>query len=571
MPSKTNERFLRADRKNQIETARLQQVKKLYDRSKSTTSLEIEREKKLLAKAFETVKRTSGFSDEGVAPKDENDRDFETSPNYKVALKLSEMRLLEWKTSEKQLARFLAQCEAKMEKNKKCRRHSSPEMNTNNYVTRLKQSSNATNSSSSFGMDMEFIKSSADDSVFTDDGNCMSQNERFTIDAEKLEKEITEEYKAMFKNTNVKIDRYSMKINRKAYSQSDVESIDKGRTLRFRPHTASIVSDKRRKISTQSLPVRPSTAQATQSPYAQSFIIAKDGAYINTGKTYRKINLDINQNLIEQKKTNDWVNNCPGSALPTVGEQDDQPTEIIESGLDTSEVEIDNSLQETNCGIMTMILEEETMSNNEDSSTEDNAREDHNNNEQETIKNDQSNINKRRMLLMQKGRKRSNTVSSGSDIEPLSEEISQENVSYLSRMVSARQRFGSTSTLISDQGHSLSSDIFGSTSDMSIGSDGQRRPSKWRHFINTDKVQLPQAKKLATVGAVVKAAMAFSKNARKQALEKLVEEQSADSRELIKQERLRRLESRNNVLSSIASKWRLNPEINSVQEVVEEI
>lgn len=102
MPSKSNERFLRADRRNQIEKGRLERVLKLYEKEKLHKALEIDREKKEFVKSLSSVRRTSGVSDQGVAPTGKSDNDYLSAPVYRMGIRLSERRLMGWRAQEKE-------------------------------------------------------------------------------------------------------------------------------------------------------------------------------------------------------------------------------------------------------------------------------------------------------------------------------------------------------------------------------------------------------------------------------------------------------------------------------------
>jgi 5-keto 4-deoxyuronate isomerase len=112
--------------------------------------------------------------------------------------------------------------------------------------------------------------------------------------------------------------------------------------------------------------------------------------------------------------------------------------------------------------------------------------------------------------------------------------------------------------MASELDRSVISNMWGSIGDISLDSNGQRKPSNWRKYVAADSAPIPETKRLVTLTNVVKAALAFSKTARKRALNKLIEEQSIDTRQVIQQERLRRLQSRSNILMSLSSQWSLD-------------
>ena len=84
----------------------------------------------------------------------------------------------------------------------------------------------------------------------------------------------------------------------------------------------------------------------------------------------------------------------------------------------------------------------------------------------------------------------------------------------------------------------------------------ERPSSQWRRRHDLDLEQ-PQGLRpsVSSLGTVIKAAMVFSKAARRRALSSLVEENTVDTREIIRRERLRKLQSRASVLSKIVSQF----------------
>ncbi|XP_046553979.1 uncharacterized protein LOC124263406 [Haliotis rubra] len=105
----TGERFIQADRKNRVERARLDLQLKIYERERLRNWGLQEREKKFLYANIESVRRTSGSSNMGMAPAGPKDNSYEKSMHSRSAIRLSEKRLMEWRLCEKQLQRFLKQ------------------------------------------------------------------------------------------------------------------------------------------------------------------------------------------------------------------------------------------------------------------------------------------------------------------------------------------------------------------------------------------------------------------------------------------------------------------------------
>lgn len=110
-----SEKYILAEQKNRLERTRLELNQKFYDREAFKTKFRIDREKKLVLRAFDLVKRTSGRSDEGCAPDHPHDREYEKSLVFTNGLRLTELRLNNWRHLEKDLHVFLSSIERDIE------------------------------------------------------------------------------------------------------------------------------------------------------------------------------------------------------------------------------------------------------------------------------------------------------------------------------------------------------------------------------------------------------------------------------------------------------------------------
>ncbi|KAK7497253.1 hypothetical protein BaRGS_00011547 [Batillaria attramentaria] len=98
------------------------------------------------------------------------------------------------------------------------------------------------------------------------------------------------------------------------------------------------------------------------------------------------------------------------------------------------------------------------------------------------------------------------------------------------------------------------SDTLGNTGDAESGSSERPASSQWRRELAREKPP-GLSPSVSSLGTVIKAAMVFSKAARQRALSSMVEEHNVDTREVIRQERLRVLQSRASVLNKIMSQF----------------
>ncbi|KAK7107861.1 hypothetical protein V1264_015703 [Littorina saxatilis] len=98
-----------------------------------------------------------------------------------------------------------------------------------------------------------------------------------------------------------------------------------------------------------------------------------------------------------------------------------------------------------------------------------------------------------------------------------------------------------------------------SDEETSSNAGGDRQPSHRRRELALEQ-PVGLRPSVSSLGTVIKAAMVFSKAARRRALSDMVDENNIDTREVIRRERLRMLQSRASVLSKIVSQFPVNGE-----------
>ncbi|CAG2205456.1 unnamed protein product [Mytilus edulis] len=222
------------------------------------------------------------------------------------------------------------------------------------------------------------------------------------------------------------------------------------------------------------------------------------------------------------------ITNTNGHSLHSVTEEENGPTSPSVKKL------------------IEQILEEEDTENNNTLSASK-----HISNIQITPRSDHNSVKLKPENGILKTRKLSASTNQTSDIET----DSMGRLIRQTSSVGSRQRKVSINSLASGFDSSVISNMWGSIGDISVDSNGQRKPSNWRKYVAAEQAPIPETQRLVTLTTVVKAALAFSKTARRRALDKLVEEQSVDTRQIIKEERIRRLQSRNNVLMSLSTQF----------------
>ncbi|XP_060070917.1 uncharacterized protein LOC132550841 [Ylistrum balloti] len=664
--SSSNEKLFWADRKNRMEKSRLDLLLKTMEKEQMYVTHDIDREKRAVVKDLTMVRRTSGVSDQGVPPRNENDTDYQSAPNYRTGLRLSERRLLEWRENEKQVEKFMHQSASELAKiSGKYRHHSSSE--GHKLPKRAQSAKGHYRSTSSFGGYTE-VKV-LDDDVFTN-GNghpstlAQQADSVVNVDPEELEKQIFQDYRESIHKIRIPStsDVLKLKTTRQVRSDSDLGRQEK-KSLRFRPHTASVTTHTKRK-SLRGASIRPATA------YSKTQVNEKRRNLVNAnfegGEIVEKpAKTLMNNYLIEPGAKQERLSETSVSMEQVEYEHIDEMSQsegdesssnpsprTISDRMRALMPEVEDKLKGTYISSsVTIIYGEDGVTNNTEKPEEngvddcqqgtvfnetENEMELDGNIEPDTLENNDSNEIYRNLGQIQdetdgvdkvnlmtknddisqsypvngqlkmtdqvpihsdngdmvdsrypRSRRKVNRVLTGIAEDKVltivddgtSHEVKDANRNHsddvtstatlnsTQRLTSRQRRTSTTSSL--SQSDRLSG-MYSSMSDIySIGSDGQRRPSKWRQYVAADTAPVPQ-KKIVTVTAVVRAALAFSKMARKRALTKLVEEQSTDPVELIRQERLRRLHSRNNILQTITNSWSMNGD-NSIPEVKEQV
>ncbi|XP_033739445.1 uncharacterized protein LOC117326818 [Pecten maximus] len=647
--SSSNEKLFWADRKNRMEKSRLDILLKNMDKEQMYLTHDIDREKRTVVKDLTLVRRTSGVSDQGVPPRNDKDTGYQSAPNYRMGLRLSERRLLEWRENEKQVEKFMHQSAWELAKvSGKHRRHSSPE--GNKLPKRAQRAKYSNRSTSSVGGYTE-VKV-LDDDVFTNsNGNTTTTQPDSVVNQnpQELEKQIFQQYKESINKTRIPStsDVLKLKMTRQVRSDSDLGKEEK-KCLRFRPHTAIPSHTKRTPL--RFIPARPATAWSKSQVNEKRTDLVKTNSeshsvldkptemLVNNFMTEpslkpEQFSEDISSNIAmdtAERAHTDEMSECESeggsstfsnpsprtisdrmralmpevedrlkgtyinSSVTIIYDEDDEP------GNNTEENGDNNDQQGTK--ILSENTESETRESNEGPYTISDLNQSHDDTDSGQVMQTSSDIIKTDIgpkvdggqpkladqLLIPtdhsdimgskypRSQRKVNRVLTGIaedkvlTIEEKTQELSNVNRNHgddvlsttpssSSRLTSRHRRPSTTSSL--SQSDRLSG-MYSSMSDIySIGSDGQRRPSKWRQYVAADTAPVPQ-KKIVTVTAVVRAALAFSKMARKRALNKLVEEQSTDPVELIRQERLRRLHSRNNILQTISNSWSMNGDNN---------
>lgn len=486
MPSKYNDKMFRVDRINRMEKTRLDFMIRRYDKEKISLVHEIDREKRAVVKDFAHVKRTSGFSEEGIPPSNDKDDDYKNDPVFKFGTRISEKRLNSAKSMRDSSARIHF-----------------------DFNGNFKSHRNQSNSSES------------DDDVFiTEDTVTLPLPDLSNMaEIERYEKELVESYKNVFKNTEISVKR-SDKKNLTRFLRSRSQS--NNRKL-LRPQTAKCPMSFERQFS---LPVRPATANGNAS---NSKIKHENGNHFDSRSIY-------SDKLLSRQSTSDNnLANSSGNSLRTVAE----------------DPENQNSISPSVKQLVQQILEEES----EDKDTQNVQNVTPNVQQSEQIPNISCNKAKPENGIL-RTKKVSASTNQITDVEVDSNGRNFRQVS----VNSPRQRKVSINSvsMASELDRSVISNMWGSIGDISLDSNGQRKPSNWRKYVAADTAPIPETKRLVTLTNVVKAALAFSKTARKRALNKLIEEQSIDTRQVIQQERLRRLQSRSNILMSLSSQWSID-------------
>lgn len=551
-PQMSSEKFIRAERRNRLETHRLKVTYRHYDKETVRLNYEIDREKRSITKAFRNVIKTSGASDLGIPPESENDTDFEKCPSYMQGLKLSNKRLMEWRECEKQLEKFITQHE--LERAKQKRKKYLKKKTTDYDVIPAKKYDDLEDD---VFVDNESVISNEVHSptdILKENPNDSSE----VFDIKKWEADIVESYKTMVcKKPNVNSSDTNAKHKLKSSSSPTFSThsseYDTDKKKRVRPHTAQ---PRTRPVSGRSsIPQRPASAAVHTSESQSPFLITKDSIYIKTGQSFEKL-LD-NRPVGTPVMVNNYINT---STLrpPTTSVEKEPSIASISTLCPVQEGDEDDETDDAN--IATEVAKDAK-------DTEDTFAEDKN------VKGDNSKGNEIKSQLSLKFQRRlrqklERTRSASSGMTGLQghrnnfKHSNSDLSSYVEGSRRTRRDSSSASSMISMPMSRTGSFVSSHRPSVSLGipadiEEIQRGHDKLLSEIKPDK---PLAtNKLVSVSKIVRAALTFSRVARKRALLKMQNENSSDAHEVVRQERIRKLQSRQNVLNTIASQWNTDP------------
>ncbi|XP_045196317.2 uncharacterized protein LOC123551442 [Mercenaria mercenaria] len=552
-PQMSSEKFIRAERKNRLETHRLKVTYRHYDKETVRLNYEIDREKRSITKSFRNVIKTSGASDLGIPPKNDKDTDFEKCPSYMQGLKLSNKRLMEWRECEKQLDKFIMhhELERAKQKRKKCLKKKNPGFE--------------------FNPPKKF--NDIDDDVFVDNERLLTNdasspvdilkdnpsNSSEVFDIKKWESDIIDSYKSMVcQNPHVTSNegdtKYKLKSKSSPTFSSRISEPDEEKKKRVRPHTAQPrIRPSSGRLSTPQRPASATVRSESQSP----FLITKDSIYIKTGQSFEKL-----------------VENRPVDTPVMVNNYLDAPS--LKPPATNTEKEPSIASISTLCPVQ---------EGNEEDETDDVATDKMNEDERDTEahsddeKNDQtvstalgenkmqSELSLKFQLRMRQKLERTRSASSGmiGQMPSNRNHFKQSNSdlsSYVEGSRRTRRDSGSASSMISMPMSRTGSFVSSHRPSESLGiaadiEEIQRGQDKLLSEIKPEKPL--STNKLVSVTKIVRAALTFSRVARKRALQKMQNENSSDAHEIVRQERIRKLQSRQNVLNTIASQWQTDP------------
>ena len=586
-----SDKYLQAERRNRLEKSRLDVTCKHFDRETTKLNFEIDREKRFIKKDFRNVVKTSGQSDAGMPPKDDNDTDFEKCPSYRQGMRLSNKRLLEWRECEKQLNKFIQNHNNEMAKNRKRR-----PVSTKSVMSDKSERNHEEN-----GFDVD------NDDVFIDDDLVSATTSVDPMDALKensnqkkkefnvkdWEKEIIDSYKKMVGKTVPSPgskDKNNSATRLKSNSSPAIittELVSNKVKARMRPHTAQM---HRRPPSGRSLPPRPASAHVISNNTNQTkqFIITKDSIFIKTGHKYEKL---LDSKSVEKPiLINNYLDNLPPGKLDTLSLGKMDTLSPGKSNLRSTSITSINSL----CPVQERNEDEIVDENDGDEQTpNDNdltngyeipmdnqvngSSESENKQQDESQRRQTNHVLLKQAVQKWKRRKSDRLTSEASSMSDAKSRVSLlHSNSDLSSYVESMRRLRKDSTVKHSNtdlstfvessrrsrrdSESASSRISLSSylpsGSLGIPADIEDISHVQEKLASDVSAERPVAtNKLIAVTAVVKAAMTFSRVARKRILAKMVDENSTDPHELIRQERLRKVQSRQSVLNSLANQW----------------
>lgn len=549
-PQMSTEKFIRAERRNRLEAHRLKVTYRHFDKETVRLNYEIDREKRSITKSFRNVIKTSGASDLGIPPKNEKDTDFEKCPSYMQGLKLSNKRLMEWRECEKQLEKFITQHELERAKQKRKK-----------YLKKKTDDYNVLPAKKFDDYDDDVFVDS--ESLVNGDSHSptdiLKHNPNDTsevFDIKKWEADIIESYKTMVcHQPQIESSDIDTKHKLKSHSSPTFSTYnnryDTEKKKRARPHTAQPRT--RPPSGRSSVPQRPSSANVgseSQSP----FLITKDSIYIKTGQSFEKLlenrpvdtPIMVNNYLTSSslKPPNSSIEKEPSvasiSTLCPVQEGDEEDetdttaaaayTDANETDAETTNAKIlegDNSKVHENKSELSLKFQRRLRQKLERTRSANSA------------------------LTGQFSNHRSHFKHSNSDLSSFVEgsRRTRRDSSSASSMIS--MPMSRTGSFVSSHRPSVSLGIPADIEEIQKGQD---------KLMSEIKPEKPLAtNKLVSVSKIVRAALTFSRVARKRALQKMQNENSSDAHEIVRQERIRKLQSRQNVLNSIASQWTVDP------------
>lgn len=528
---------------------------------------EIDREKRSITKSFRSVIKTSGASDLGIPPKDENDTDFEKCPSYMQGLKLSNKRLMEWRECEKQLNKFIEQHELERAKQKRKKYFKKPGEEYN--VIPVKKFDDFDDEDDVF-LDNESVTEKTSPVDILKD-NPSDTSEKF--DVKKWETELIESYKTMVCDTKVDIPenpKHKLRSKSSPTISTNTKEFESSKVKRTRPHTAQART--RPPSGRSSIPQRPSSAVVRDQNNRSPFLITKDSIYIRTGQSFEKL-LDN-----RPMETPVMVNNFMSPSTSDVSVTSTSTVSLKPPGPTTVENTPSIASVSTLCPVQEGNEEEDDIdhANIQEVAAENNMQDEPDEDEHpENTITIETHPKSALALKFQKRLKeklqRTRSASSGLSYQRSHFKHSNSDLSsYVESSRRTRRDSSSASSMISMPMSRTGSIVSSHRPSVSLGipSDIEEISRGQDKLANEIKPEKPLAvNKLICVSKIVRAALTFSRVARKRALLKMQEENSSDAHEIVRQERIRKLQSRQNVLNTIASQWTL--ERNATIEEVE--
>lgn len=464
----SGDKLLKANRRNNIASAHLGFQLDDYDREMRLTTKYIDQEKKTLKVSFDTVKRTTGTSEEGRKSRGDTRRNSSISTDN-ANLQLSERRLSQWRVCEKQLKKIISLSYFESKTHDHGRKSV---MRTSNHNEPVNASTR--------------VNSASGDDVFN--ANCPKQSAS------------RESYR-----DDVFITHGSNGCTDNSDSENEEEANQPPSKIRLRPQTT-----KSRLLARQfsrKVQLRPTSAYPVKQIHSENMARGKSLKripFVEGSSLNGKDRIDNDQTK-RRNVVSDSNGNFSIDEIDIISQFNGSPREIALPSAKTDRRETDVGGSAESRDFLT------------------------------------SNPNKWEFLRRQR---------------PFSEDPAM-------RLAQIRE---SANTPVGSRERPTTS-ITRRTSAMSAGPRG--RPARvswaensedeteqlnWRELVNA-KSGSQVLTKMASVGKVLQAAMAFSKTSRQKALEKMVEKKSTDRHELIRQERLRRLQTRTSLLQGLANQW----------------